>query len=102
MKTPQLILFALSALAVASCTSTPQLTKSNGVAAPVIPELSNIPTAKPDPLGRKNMVLSPYAPYNIIDCKGYKSGDIVGDPSTAQKDANGKIIGSSSKYFLIP
>jgi len=102
MKPPTLIILSISVAVVASCAPSSTSSSNHGVAAPVVTELSNIPVAKPDPLGRKNMFLSPYSPYNIIDCKGYKSGDVAGDPSTAKKDTSGKIIESTSKYFLIP
>lgn len=82
--------------------ATKKTTHLGKVPPPVIAEYQNIPVAKPDPLGRKNMFISPYKPYNIIDCKGYHSGEVVGDPSTAQRDAKGKVIESSSKHFLIP
>lgn len=35
---------------------------------------------------KPGMVLSPYAPYNVIDVEGFKSGDLAKDPS------NGKIF----------
>jgi|TARA_B110000483_G_C17963610_1_gene453060 hypothetical protein len=49
------------------------------------------------------MVVSPFRPYNIIDVKGYRSGDIVGDPSTAKVNATtGKLDTNTSKRFRIP
>jgi hypothetical protein len=33
-----------------------------------------------------NRVLSPYAPYNVIDVEGFRSGQLAKDPS------NGKIF----------
>lgn len=78
-------------------------TGSGTVPAPEVPDLNDIPVGRPDPTGRKNMVISPYRPYNLIDVKGYRSGDIAGDPSTARTDPKtGKIIESTSKYFRIP
>lgn len=58
---------------------------------------SNMPPANPSPAGRKeypmaertnkpDQVLSPYAPYNVIDVAGFKSGQLAKDPS------NGKIF----------
>jgi hypothetical protein len=99
MKTITLILAGVSIL-FSACSST--TTGGNGVPEPKVADLGNIPVAKPDPMGRKNMFISPYRPYNIIDCKGYRRGDVVGDPSTAKRDSSGKIIESTSKYFLIP
>ena len=66
-----------------------------------------LPIAKPvlDENGqpRKNLFISPYKPYNPIDTKGYKSGDVVGDPSTAGiSKKTGKPVLSSSKGFRIP
>ena len=58
--------------------------------------------AHPDPQGRANMVVSPYRPYNIIDVSGYRSGAIVGDPSTAKISSSGKPIASTAKFFRIP
>jgi hypothetical protein len=58
---------------------------------------SNASPANPSPAGRKeypvaertnkpDKVLSPYAPYNVIDVAGFKSGQLAKDPS------NGKIF----------
>lgn len=100
MKITNLLIIAASAVAFSACA--PNATGPGGVAAPEVTELKNIPVAKPDPKGQKNMVISPYYPHNLIDVKGYKSGAVAGDPSTAKRDANGKIIESTSKYFLVP
>ena len=100
MKT--IYLLPLAAIAILFSACTPSSTGTGAVEAPEVAELKSVPVAKPDPLGRKNMVLSPYSPYNIIDVKGYKSGDVTGDPSTAKRDASGKVIESTAKYFLIP
>ena len=73
------------------------------VPAPMVESRSKVPTCHPDPQGRSNMVVSPYRPYNIIDVKGYRSGDIVGDPSTAKVNpATGKLDTNTSKHFRIP
>ena len=37
------------------------------------------PTAKRT--ANPNEVISPYAPYNVIDVQGFKSGDLAKDPS---------------------
>jgi hypothetical protein len=61
------------------------------------PRETNVPPTNPAPAGRKeypvaertnnpNQVLSPYAPYNVIDVAGFKSGQLAKDPS------NGKIF----------
>lgn len=49
------------------------------------------------------MVVSPYRPYNVIDITGYRSGDIVGDPSTAAVNSTtGKRDANTIKHFRIP
>ena len=64
---------------------------------PRIEETTPAPQPKPKPQGRKDypiaertekpgMVLSPYAPYNVIDVQDFQSGDLAKDPS------NGKIF----------
>lgn len=66
-------------------------------------QYKKIPLGHPDPQGRSNMVVSPYRPYNIIDISGYRSGDIVGDPSTAiVNPRTGRRDPNSAKYFRIP
>lgn len=65
--------------------------------------LNRLPLASPDPQQRPHMVVSPYHPYNLIDVADYKSGDVVGDPSTASTDlATGKVRLETSKLFRIP
>lgn len=64
---------------------------------------SNVPVGRPTPDGKKDMVISPYRPYNVINVSGYQSGDIVGDPSTARIDPKtNKPIANTSKHFRIP
>ncbi|NWK54856.1 hypothetical protein HW115_04500 [Verrucomicrobiaceae bacterium N1E253] len=100
MKTTLLLIPVIVSCLFTSCGST---TGTGTVPAPDVPDLKDVPVGRPDPLGRKNMVISPFRPYNLIDVKGYQSGDVVGDPSTARRDPKtGKIIESTSKYFLIP
>jgi hypothetical protein len=93
-------MFFKSFLAVVTATfvftSCAQVPSTNG-------DTINAPTGHPDPKGRANMVVSPYRPYNIIDVKGYRSGDIVGDPSTAiVNPSTGRREASTAKYFRIP
>jgi len=106
MKLNNLIYLPLTVFFVASCAQSPnRLTskKTGGVPAPTVVELEAIPVGRPDPQHRKNMYISPYRPYKLIDCIGYKSGDVVGDPSTAKRNPKtGKIIESTAKYFRIP
>lgn len=66
-------------------------------------QTANAPLAAPHPEGKKNLVVSPYRPYNVIDVKGYKSGDIVGDPSTASVNPKtGKLDARTARHFRIP
>ncbi|HEY8961016.1 MAG TPA: hypothetical protein VIM57_02360 [Luteolibacter sp.] len=64
---------------------------------PPAPVEPTVPPSNPSPAGRKeypvaertnkpDQVLSPYAPYNVIDVAGFKSGQLAKDPS------NGKIF----------
>lgn len=64
---------------------------------PAAPETRQAPSAPPrntsrpeyptaERTDRPNHVLSPYAPYNVIDVTGFKSGQLAKDPS------NGKIF----------
>ncbi len=70
---------------------------------PELKKYNKIPVGHPDPQGRSNMVVSPYRPYNVIDITGYRSGDIVGDPSTAALNpATGKRDANTIKHFRIP
>ena len=100
MKTILFLITASAACLIPACSPDQG---SGSVPAPEVTELSSIPVARPHPTGQKNMVISPYRPYNIIDVKGYRKGDIAGDPSTAKTDPKtGKIIESTAKYFRIP
>ena len=65
------------------------------------------PVAQPllDEVGqhRKDLFISPYKPFNPINTKGFKSGDLAGDPSTAEtSEKTGKPVLSTSKVFRIP
>jgi len=52
---------------------------------------------------QKDLYISPYPPHNPINTKGFYSGDVVGDPSTAKiSEKTGKPILSTSKTFRIP
>lgn len=108
MNTQQTTLLILAAAGLACCA--PQTNYDSGlgreharVPAPELNRYSKAPTGYPDPQGRTNMVVSPYRPYNIINVTGYRSGDIVGDPSTAVVNlSTGRRDPSTSKYFRIP
>ncbi len=112
MKTQHITLLTIAAAALASCVPTPApnpnalgFTQAPGseVPAPKVASQRRVPMGHPDPQGRPNMVVSPFRPYNIIDVKGYRSGDIVGDPSTAKVNATtGKLDTNTSKRFRIP
>ncbi|MGB0991122.1 MAG: hypothetical protein ACPG32_01475 [Akkermansiaceae bacterium] len=103
-----LALWPAIALIACSCVPTPgsdapSSPASGGVHAPVPEATKNYPVAHPHPEGKANYVVSPYRPYNVIDVKGYRSGDIVGDPSTAKVNpTTGKIDASTAKHFRIP
>lgn len=113
MKISHISLIALAAATLASCAPYPpapagsatggQTSAGGEVPAPVVDANSDIPVGRPSPDGKKNMVISPYRPYNLIDVTGYSSGDIVGDPSTASVDpATGKPNLSTAKHFRLP
>ncbi|MBT8044240.1 MAG: hypothetical protein KJO79_04755 [Verrucomicrobiae bacterium] len=122
MKIQHIVILTVVAAALASCapvpppnpngmggagtpgvsTPTPQFTGPE-VPAPMVESNRKVPTGHPDPQGRPNMVVSPYRPYNVIDVKGYRSGEIVGDPSTAKVNpSTGKLDLSTAKHFRIP
>ncbi len=112
MKIQHIALLAITAAALAACTpdsSSPNPTgapsESAGaeVPAPQVAEQPKVPVGHRTPDAKANMVISPYRPHNVIDVKGYRSGDIVGDPSTAKADpATGKLNLNTSKRFRIP
>jgi hypothetical protein len=69
---------------------------------------SNYPVAKPI-IGTQTKqpvpehYISPYKPYNPIVAKGFKSGQLAGDPSTIKNDPkSGKPDLSTMKIFKIP
>jgi len=101
MKVYHFAALAISAVFSACApTPTPQPTAGGEVAAPAIDNL-NVPVGRALE-GQKNRVISPFRPYNVIDVSGYKSGDIVGDPSTGSVDAKGKLVPGTAKHFRIP
>jgi len=109
MKTFHLSLLTITAALLASCASIseprsdePSPSANGEVPAPQATSSINVPTGRPSPDGKKNMIISPYRPYNLIDVSGYKSGDIVGDPSTASIGSDGKPVIKTSKHFRLP
>lgn len=53
--------------------------------------------------GRSGQVISPFKPHNVIDVRGYRSGQLARDPSTAPIDpATGKPDINQAKIFEIP
>ncbi len=51
----------------------------------------------------KDHYISPYKPYNPIVAKGFKSGQLAGDPSTIQTNpTTGKPDKSTMKIFKLP
>jgi len=102
LKTATLLSAAVTLGLISSCAPTaPTAGTANTAGA------DSFPIAKPvlDEAGqpRKDLFISPYAPYNPIDTRGYNSGDVVGDPSTAMiSEKTGKPVLSTSKAFRIP
>jgi len=51
----------------------------------------------------KDHYISPFKPYNPIVAKGFKSGQLAGDPSTIEVNAEtGKPDKSTMKIFKLP
>ena len=70
---------------------------------PAKPEkTSNYPLATPVE-GRTGQVLSPSKPHTVIDVRGFRTGQLARDPSTAPIDpATGKPDIEQAKIFEIP
>lgn len=53
---------------------------------PPVPNAAPTPSSYPEarPTQNPNQVISPYAPYNVIDVEGFKSGSLARDPSNQQ------------------
>lgn len=62
---------------------------------------SNYPLATPI-AGTRDQVVSPYKPHNVIDVKGFRSGQLARDPSTAPVGPDGKPDINQAKIFEIP
>lgn len=63
---------------------------------------SNYPLATPHPTN-PDLVISPYRPHNVIDVKGFRTGQLARDPSTAPIDpATGKSDLAQAKIFELP
>jgi len=106
LKTATLLSAAISIGATTSCV-TPAPTVAGIATSDSATGEITYPVAKPvlDEAGqpRKDLFISPYAPYNPIDTKGFKSGEIAGDPSTAAvSKKTGKPVLSTSKAFRLP
>ncbi len=102
-------IFGIAALAISlsSCADVPGTSNNPGSSGAEVPapriNIAKVPTGHPHPEGKANMVVSPYRPYNVIDIKGYRSGDIVGDPSTGKAHpTTGVLIPGTAKCFRIP
>lgn len=53
--------------------------------------------------GKPGQVISPFKPHNVIDVRGYRSGQLARDPSTAPIDkTTGKADINQAKIFEIP
>lgn len=63
---------------------------------------SDYPLATPVQ-GTSNQVVSPYKPHNVIDVKGFRTGQLARDPSTAPiNPTTGKPDLGQAKIFEIP
>ncbi len=52
---------------------------------------------------KKQQVISPFRPHNLVDVSGMKSGQLARDPATASVDAKtGKPDINTAKIFRIP
>ena len=96
MKKIAITLVAISLSLFSSCTNS--VSNSSDITNPALKN-KNYPTAHPH---GKNIVISPYKPYNLIDIKGIKPGQYARDMSTAIKGADGKPLTSSAKIFQVP
>ncbi len=86
------ILATAAALASSSCSSS---SDNYPVAKPIIGTETGQPI--------KDHYISPYKPYNPIVAKGFRSGQVAGDPSTIKIDPKtGKQDLSTMKIFRIP
>jgi hypothetical protein len=100
---------AAGSFLLSSCTQTPKQGAAVGTGsdqpapAPAKPQQrSDYPLATRIE-GKKSQVISPYKPHNIIDVKGFRSGQLARDPSTAPIDpTSGKPDMSQSKIFELP
>ncbi len=53
--------------------------------------------------GKAGQVISPFKPHNVIDVRGYRTGQLARDPSTAPIDpTTGKADINQAKIFEIP
>ena len=69
--------------------------------APKPKKTSKYPLATPI-AGTTNQVISPYPPHNVIDVKGFRTGQLARDPSTAPIGPDGKPDISKAKIFEMP
>ncbi|MGJ8677915.1 MAG: hypothetical protein ACSHX0_10390 [Akkermansiaceae bacterium] len=105
MKMPNPTLIAIAFVALTSCAENLPTGSSNTSAtvSPTTKAMSKIPLGIRPESGSNDLIISPYKPYNLIDVKGFKSGQVVGDPSTISTDPKtGQAIPSSIQTFRIP
>lgn len=96
MKKIALTLVAVSFSLFSSCTNS--ASNKNDITNPALKN-KNYPVAHPH---SKNIVISPYKPYNLINVKGIKPGQFARDMSTADMGSDGKPVTSSAKIFQVP
>ncbi len=97
------LIVAATALICSSCVNNtnPNALQTSGIS-------GGYPVAKPmvDPkTGQavKDHYVSPFRPYNPIVAKGFKSGQLAGDPSTIKTDPKtGKPNKATMKVFRLP
>ncbi|MGJ8654986.1 MAG: hypothetical protein ACSHX6_00940 [Akkermansiaceae bacterium] len=92
------LIIAASAALFSSCANTAPGTDTAS-SHPVAKQMVDPSTGEPV----KDHYVSPFRPYNPIVAKGFKSGQLAGDPSTITADPKtGKPDKSTLKVFKLP
>ena len=100
---------AVGTFLLSSCTPSPRQGTASGTGGdPPAPAPAQPKKRSDYPLatrieGKKAQVISPYKPHNLIDVKGFRSGQLARDPSTAPLDpTTGKPDMAQAKIFELP
>lgn len=94
----KLLLFTAIALVSVPFASAQETEKKKTVAAAI--NHTDYPEAFPH---KKGFVISPYKPYNVVEVKHLKPGNLAYDPTTVTKDPKtGKDDFSKAKIFRVP